>query len=58
MTPWEQLEAASNTAAAVHGAPQHGFDPVPGSGDVAPFWFTFRKQPFAVVHAGSENVVR
>jgi hypothetical protein len=29
LTPWEQLEAASNTAAAVHGAPQRGFDPVP-----------------------------
>jgi hypothetical protein len=32
LTPWEQLEAASNTAAAVHGAPQPGFDPAPGSG--------------------------
>ena len=35
LTPWEQLEAASNTAAAVHGAPQPGFDPVPGSGDAS-----------------------
>jgi hypothetical protein len=35
LTPWEQLEAASNTAAAVHGAPQQGFDPVPGSGDAS-----------------------
>jgi hypothetical protein len=30
LTPWEKLEAESNTAAAVHGAPQRGFDPVPG----------------------------
>jgi hypothetical protein len=32
MTPWEKLEAQSKTAAAVHGAPQPGFDPVPGGG--------------------------
>jgi hypothetical protein len=30
LTPWQQLEAEANTAAAVHGAPQPGFDPVPG----------------------------
>ena len=24
-----------------------------GSGEAVPFWFTFLKQPFAVVHAGS-----
>jgi hypothetical protein len=33
MTPWEKLEAQSKTAAAVHGAPQPGFDPVPAGGD-------------------------
>jgi hypothetical protein len=28
---------------------------VGGSGLVAPFWFTFEKQPLAVVHGGSPN---
>jgi hypothetical protein len=31
LTPWERLDAEANTAAAVHGAPQPGFEPVPGS---------------------------
>ncbi|MDT5413124.1 MAG: hypothetical protein QOG14_5344, partial [Mycobacterium sp.] len=35
LTPWEKLEAQSNTAAAVHGAPQPGFDPVQGGGQAA-----------------------
>lgn len=30
MTPWERLESEANNAAAVHGSPQPGFDPVPG----------------------------
>ena len=34
-TPWEKLEAEANTAAAVHGAPQPGFDPVPGGGQAS-----------------------
>ena len=29
-----------------------------GSGEAAPFWFTLRKQPLAVVHAGSPYVDR
>jgi len=29
-----------------------------GSGLVAPFWFTFLKQPLAVVHGGSPNCDR
>src|SRR5689334_21332012 len=29
-----------------------------GSGDVAPFWLTLRKQPLAVVHAGRPNWLR
>jgi len=29
-----------------------------GSGDAAPFWFTLRKQPFAVVQAGRPNCDR
>jgi hypothetical protein len=33
LTPWEQLEAQSKSAPAVHGAPQPGFEPVPGGGD-------------------------
>jgi hypothetical protein len=32
-TPWERMEAESKNAAAVHGAPQPGFEPVPGGGD-------------------------
>jgi hypothetical protein len=32
LTPWERLDAEANTAAAAHGAPQPGFEPVPGSG--------------------------
>ena len=32
LTPWERLDAEANTAAAVHGAPQPGFEPIPGSG--------------------------
>src|SRR6185312_1050126 len=35
LTPWEQLETESRNAAAVHGAPQPGFDPVPGGGIAA-----------------------
>jgi hypothetical protein len=35
MTPWEKLEAEAKTAAAVHGAPQPGFDPVPGSAEAS-----------------------
>ena len=35
LTPWEQLEAESRNAAAVHGAPQPGFDPVPGGAGTA-----------------------
>jgi hypothetical protein len=31
-TPWERLDAEATTAAAVHGAPQPGYDPVPGLG--------------------------
>ena len=30
MTPWERLESEANNARSVHGAPQSGFDPVPG----------------------------
>jgi hypothetical protein len=29
-----------------------------GNGLVAPFWFTLRKQPLAVVHAGRPNCDR
>ncbi len=29
---------------------------VGGSGELAPFWFTLRKQPFAVVQAGRPKV--
>jgi hypothetical protein len=29
-----------------------------GSGEVSPFWFTFRKQPDSVVHSGSSNWAR
>jgi hypothetical protein len=32
LTPWERMDAEANTAAAVHGAPRPGFEPVPGSG--------------------------
>lgn len=31
MTPWERVDAETSDAAAVHGAPQPGFDPVPGT---------------------------
>ncbi len=29
-----------------------------GRGEVAPFWFTFLKQPLAVVQGGSPNWLR
>jgi hypothetical protein len=32
LTPWERLDAEANAAAAVHGAPQPGFEQVSGSG--------------------------
>ena len=32
-TPWEQLDAATNDARGVHGAPQPGYEPVPNGGD-------------------------
>ncbi len=32
LTPWERLDAEANVAAAVHGVPQPGFEPIPGSG--------------------------
>ena len=32
-TPWEQLDAATNDARGVHGAPQPGYEPVPNPGD-------------------------
>jgi hypothetical protein len=35
MTPWERLDAESSDAAAVHGAPQPGFDAVPGAAGAA-----------------------
>jgi hypothetical protein len=35
MTPWERLDAETSDAAAVHGAPQPGFDAVPGGAATA-----------------------
>jgi hypothetical protein len=32
LTPWERLDAEAKMAAAVHGAPQPGFEQVPGGG--------------------------
>ena len=54
MTPWERLDAETNDAAAVHGAPQPGFDPVPGAAATATAGASAGRRPAAGAAPGGE----
>src|SRR5689334_7856786 len=54
---WQLGQTAETMSRSSEISPAHPASGL-GSGLVAPFWLTFLKQPFAVVHAGRPNCLR